>query len=139
MVRVDWRFLQEVGTADEALARVEVDERPLKAWLGDMLSSYGLDRSTVIRKSRLNQTFAYQIFAGSRRPSRDKLIQLAFGMGLGVDEACELLERGGANALRGTCARDVVIAFCLSRGFDISACDDLLWSLGQQTLMQPDA
>lgn len=139
MVYVDWRFLKQASTVDEALACVEVDERSLKAWLNDALSTRELDRSTVIRRSRLNQTFAYQIFAGARRPSRDKLIQLAFGIGLGVEEASELLERGGASALRATCSRDVVIAFCLEHGLDVDACDDMLWDQHEQTLVQADA
>lgn len=139
MVRVGWDFLTGANSAEEALARIEADERPLGAWLLDVTAARGLNRSSVIRRSRLNQTFAYQIFAGLRQPSRDKLIQLAFGLGLGIEEACELLERGGTSALRSTCPRDVVVAFCLDRHLDISACDDVLWSLGQRTLVQPDA
>lgn len=139
MVCVDWRFLKQAETVDEALACVEADERTLKAWLGDALASRGLDRSVVIRRSRLNQTFAYQIFAGARRPSRDKLIQLAFGIGLGVDETSELLERGGVSALRHSCRRDVVVAFCLERGLDVDTCDDMLWDHHEQTLVQADA
>ena len=139
MVRVDWQFLTQVSTVDDALACVQVDGRSLKAWLNDALTARGVDRSAVIRKSRLNQTFAYQIFAGARRPSRDKLIQLAFGMGFGAEETSELLERGGMSALRYVCQRDVVIAFCLERGLDVDTCDDMLWDHHEQTLLQADA
>ena len=124
MVCVDWRFLKQAETVDEALACVEADERTLKAWLGDALASRGLDRSVVIRRSR---------------PSRDKLIQLAFGIGLSVDETSELLERGGVSALRHSCRRDVVVAFCLERGLDVDTCDDMLWDHHEQTLVQADA
>lgn len=139
MVRVDWQFLTQASTVDDALACVQVDGRSLKAWLNDALTARGVDRSAVIRKSRLNQTFAYQIFAGARRPSRDKLIQLAFGMGFGAEETSELLERGGMSALRCACQRDVVIAFCLERGLDVDTCDDMLWDHHEQTLLQADA
>ena len=58
MVRVDWQFLTQASTVDDALACVKVDGRSLKAWLNDALTARGVDRSAVIRKSRLNQTFA---------------------------------------------------------------------------------
>ena len=41
MVCVDWWFLKQAETVDEALACVEADERTLKAWLGDALASRG--------------------------------------------------------------------------------------------------
>ena len=126
MVRVDWQFLTQASTVDDALACVKVDGRSLKAWLNDALTARGVDRSAVIRKSRLNLT-------------RDKLIQLAFGMGFGAEETSELLERGGMSALRCACQRDVVIAFCLERGLDVDTCDDMLWDHHEQTLLQADA
>ena len=139
MVGVDWHWIKRMGTVAEALACARTDERSLSTWLLDLVRAKGIDRMSVIRRARLNQTFGYQIFAGDRRASRDKLIQLAFGLELGVEGACELLERGGTNALLPTCRRDVVIAFCLAHGLDVGACDDALWDAGEQTLMSPDA
>ena len=71
-------------------------------------------KNVVVRRSRLNQTFAYQIMAGMRHPSRDKLVQLCFGMRLDEEKASELLERGDCAALRPFVRRDVIIAFCLN-------------------------
>ena len=93
-----------------------------------------MKKNLVVRRSRLNQTFAYQIMAGMRHPSRDKLIQLCFGMRLNQDEANELLERGGMSALRPYNERDVIIGFCLDRYLEVSVCDDLLWGLQKQTV-----
>ena len=119
----------------DALARAGNDVRPAGVWAADLIKSRGLVRSEVIRRSRLNQTFAYQILSDARHASRDKLIQLAFGMALGIDECCELLERGGVNALSTCSRRDVVIAYCLDRGLDVATCDDILWDLGERTLV----
>lgn len=136
---VDWEFVTCADTVSDALAEACVDERTLSAWLTELIVERETDRLSVIRRSHLNQTFAYQIFAGTRRPSRDKLIQLAFGFGLGAVDTCELLERGGVSALLPRCRRDVVIAFCLEHGLDLDTCDDLLWEQREQTLMQPDS
>ncbi|MBQ9006293.1 MAG: hypothetical protein IJ092_07955 [Atopobiaceae bacterium] len=136
MVGVDWDFLKDgAGTLDDVLASLAFDERGAGLWAADRIAASGLTRGEVIRRSRLNQTFAYQILSGARRASRDKLIQLAFGMELGIEGCCELLERGGANALSSRHRRDVAIAYCLDRKIDLAACDDLLWGLGEPTLV----
>ena len=129
-----WQVVQQGGmTLQEVLASAALDERPFSAWISEELAKRGLKKNLVVRRSRLNQTFAYQIMAGMRRPSRDKLVQLCFGMRLNEEEASELLERGGVAALRPYDRRDVIVAFCLNRGLEIPACDDLLWSLGEPT------
>lgn len=136
MVDVDWDFLKTGDeTLSELLRRCAFDDRPAGTWATELIGASGLSRGEVIRRSRLNQTFAYQILSGARRASRDKLIQLAFGMELGIDGCCELLERGGVNALVPRCRRDVIIAFCLEHGLDLATCDDMLWSLNESTLV----
>lgn len=121
-------------TLQEVLAAADLDDRTFAQWISSELSARGLKKNVVVRRSRLNQTFAYQIMAGMRHPSRDKLIQLCFGMRLSAVEADELLERGGMSALRPYDERDVIISFCLDRGLEVSACDDLLWGLGKATV-----
>lgn len=130
----EWQVLRrDAKSLDEILAAASIDDRSFSAWITDELAKRGLKKNVVVRRSRLNQTFAYQIMAGMRHPSRDKLIQLCFGMKLDETEASELLERGGSSALRPYCRRDVIVAFCLNRHLEVSACDDLLWGLGEET------
>ncbi|MBP3892840.1 MAG: XRE family transcriptional regulator [Atopobiaceae bacterium] len=129
-----WQAMRQGNkTLQEVLDATDIDDRPFAAWITDELAKRGLKKNVVVRRSRLNQTFAYQIMAGMRHPSRDKLIQLCFGMMLGEVEASELLERGGASALRPYDRRDVIVAFCLNRHLEVSACDDLLWGFGEET------
>ena len=129
-----WQIVQQGNkTLQEVLAEASLDDRSFASWISDELARRGIKKNAVVRRSRLNQTFAYQIMAGMRRPSRDKLIQLCFGMRMDEVEACELLERGDASALRPYDRRDVIVAFCLNRQLEVSACDDLLWGLGEET------
>ena len=132
---VGWEFLTDNASLESVLSAFEPDGQTLTSWASALIEERGLDRRTVIKRSRLNQTFAYQILAGTRRASRDKLIQLAFGLQLDVEECSELLERGGCNALSPRIRRDVVIAYCLSRKFGMDVCDDLLWASGERTII----
>ncbi|MBR2681911.1 MAG: hypothetical protein IKE22_01425, partial [Atopobiaceae bacterium] len=135
-VLVDWDMIQGGrGSLAEALMMADDDRQTAGPWAAELIADRGLMRSKIIKRSRLNQTFAYQILSGDRRASRDKLIQLAFGMGLTIAECSELLERGGVNALSPHCRRDIAIAYCLDRGLDVALCDDILWDLGEQTLV----
>ena len=55
----------------------------LSAFLENLLEKYSITKNEAIKWSALNQIYAYQIFLGVKSsPSRDKLIQLIFGMGL---------------------------------------------------------
>jgi hypothetical protein len=134
-----WHIVHEQSaTLEDVLGKARLDDRSFSEWVNEELALRGMKKNLVVRRSRLNQTFAYQIMAGMRHPTRDKLIQLCFGMLLDETEASELLERGEASALRPYNRRDVIIAFCLNRHLEISVCDDLLWGLGEQTLTRRD-
>ena len=130
-----WNFLnQSDGDISQALARCAEDEPDLGAWLRDRIDASNERRAAVVRRSELDPTFAYQIIAGQRRGSRDKLLLLARGMRLGIDETNELLERGGVSALRPYARRDIVIAFCIKHGMDVARCDAMLLSTGLRPL-----
>lgn len=134
-VEDSWYAIARDADLDEVLSRAALDERDLSAWARDRMATAGVPRNDAIHRSRLNQTFAYQILAGTRHASRDKLLQLAFGMQLGIRDASELLERGGLCRLRPDCRRDLIVAYALHHGLGVEQCDDLLWEHGERTIM----
>lgn len=69
--------------------------QPLCEALAALLKEKGLTRSQAIRNSLLNTIYGQQIFAGTKTPSRDKLIAIAFGMQLSFQEADTLLKQQG--------------------------------------------
>lgn len=67
----------------------------------------------VIKKCGIDRTYGHQLFSGLRQPSRDKVIQLAFGFSLNVDETQELLKAAGKSLLYTKIKRDAAIMYCL--------------------------
>lgn len=134
-VEDSWHAIARDADLDEVLQCAALDERDLSAWARDRMAASGMPRNDAIHRSRLNQTFAYQILAGTRRALRDKLLQLAFGMQLGIRDTSELLERGGMCRLRPDRRRDIIVAFALHHGMGVEQCDDLLWEHGERTIM----
>ncbi len=72
--------------------RAQIHQGGRAKHLQQLLDEKGLERSKVVREAGLNDTFGYQIFKGTRKASRDKVLQLAFAMQLGLRETDRLLQ-----------------------------------------------
>ncbi len=99
----------------------------LTEYLNQLLSDKGLSKADVVRGSQLSRAYVYQIFSGEKSPSRDKVIALAFGLGLSEDEAQTLLKISGNMGLYARKRRDAVILFALQRGKPIDEVNNLLF------------
>ena len=75
----------------------------------------GLLPAHVIERSQIERTYGHQLFNGTRRPSRDKVLQLALGLGLGVNETQQLLRAAGKSPLYPRLKRDAVILYGLGK------------------------
>jgi len=106
----------------------------LSYYLADLLERTGARGSDVIHRSGLNETFAYQIFSGDRKCTRDKALQLAFAFPLGLDETNHLLLHAGVSELYCRNRRDAIIIFCLSHGYSLGETDDELYARGEATI-----
>lgn len=67
----------------------------------------------IISRANLERSFGHKLFAGSRKPSRDTVIQLAFGFEADVELAQEMIKVAGKSPLYPRIKRDVVIIYCL--------------------------
>lgn len=83
----------------------------LSDYLKQLLQEKGLERSRVVRMADLNETFGYQIFTGSRNPSRNKVLQIAFAMALSMKETNRALTAAGVSVLNCKDRRDAIIIF----------------------------
>jgi hypothetical protein len=83
----------------------------------------------VIKKAGIERTYGHQLFNGTRKPSREKLIQLAIGFQLDFGECQELLKIAQESMLYPKVQRDSVIIFCLSHEKDIFETQGMLEGL----------
>ena len=84
----------------------------------------------VIRQAQIERTYGYQIFNGTRMPSREKLLQLAFGFGRTFEETQELLKKSGKGGLYSKIKRDAACIFALSHRMHMQEVQELLASIG---------
>ena len=106
----------------------------LSELLGRFLKEKGLKKSCVIKKSELAEVYAYQIFSGLRMPDRKKLLCLAIGMELNLDEAQTLLKLGGYAPLYVKAPFDSIIIYGICKKLSIVEINELLFNYELETL-----
>ena len=102
--------------------------------LDALLDQKETSKAEVIYRARLDTVYGYQIFNGTRKPSRDKLLQLAFGFPLTYKETLTLLKIAGVGSLYVRRRRDSIIIFALNKGFSLEQLNELLEQEGEAYL-----
>lgn len=102
--------------------------------LEKLLEQKQCTKAEAIKKAEINEIYGYQIFAGKRMPSRDKLICLAVGMGLTFEETQGLLKITGFAPLYPKRARDSIIIFGLQKKMSVPQINSLLYEKENETL-----
>ncbi len=121
-------------TPDAVAKMADTDAPDLPGFLNGMLARKGLRRIDVVHAANLNETFGYQIFTGARHPSRDKVLALAFALGLDLHETQRLLSLADAGSLYSKNRRDAIIIFCISHGHSLAQADEELYRFGEKTV-----
>ena len=125
-------------SAEEYLAYEanNLEFRQLADYVTDLLEEKGLTRAEVFRACGINETYGFNIFSGDkRRPSRDKVLMLAFGLRCTLTEAQRMLRLAGVNELWPRIPRDAIIIRALEEGLTREECDDELFRLGEDTIL----
>ena len=100
-----------------------------------LISTKNLNKADIIKKSGLDQIYAYHIIAGRKnKPARSKIIALALAMQLTPKETQHLLHYAGTAQLYVRDPWDSVIYFALENHLTVAETDDLLNSLSQTPL-----
>lgn len=131
--------LANAETLDEYLDNYEMDMIPddLPTHLNKLLVQKGMYLAEVARDSLFDRKYIYQIFSGEKKPSRDKLIAIAFGLHLSEEETQTMLKISENRELYVRDKRDSIILFALQRSMSISEVNDLLYDRGFSLLGVP--
>ena len=106
----------------------------LTAGLEQMLVQKGRRKADVIHGSQLDRNYAYQIFSGTRKPTRDKLLALGFGMGLSIEEMQNVLKTSEYPVLYVKNKRDSIILFGLDKQISVAEMNELRNEMGEDII-----
>ena len=131
-------LLNELQKAEDIIEfakenEMELESISLTEQLEQFLEKYQRPKKDIIKDAGLDTTYGYQIFDGRKKPRRDKLLQLAFGFPLTIEETNRLLRAGGMSSLYVRCKRDTICMYCLQQGMTIDECNELLYKAGEET------
>lgn len=104
------------------------------ALLNRLLEKKGLTKAAVAKQSSMSEIYLYQILAGRRNPSRNRILCLGFGLGASLDETQELLKLCGHAQLYPRVRRDAIIIYALAHQMTIYEVNDRLFSADEETL-----
>ena len=108
----------------------------LTQYLSILLERHNLTKQEVYAASNLDRSLTYQIFNGSRRPSRNALLSIALGMRLTLPETQRLLKIAQRGELYPKNRRDAAILFCIFQKLSLIETELLLDSIGEPCLNQ---
>ncbi len=112
-----------------------INNTSLADYLNDIIEKKKLKKAEIIKKAEISEVYAYQIFSGTRKkPERNKLLCLAFGLELNLDEIQELLKISGYPPLYVKKPFDSVIIYAICNQFTVMETNNLLYDYDLETI-----
>lgn len=103
--------------------------KPLHQYLDELMKEKNLKKSEVIRQSGIDRGYGYDILAGKKLPSRDKVLAICFAMNLSEDEVQKLLKYTGYPSLYARIERESIILFALQHRLSLTDTNELLYEM----------
>lgn len=111
----------------------ELFDKPLHVYLRSLAVEKGISPAQIATQSGLGD-YIYKIWSGVRKPTRNAVLSIAFGMRLSVDETQLLLRIGGFAGLDPRRRRDSALIFALEKEYVIIEANELLDEIGEPLL-----
>ena len=102
----------------------------LTDYLEILLEEKKLKKATAIKNAHLERTYGYQLFNGTRTPSRNSLLCLGVGMKLNLEEMQMLLKIAHQAPLYARDLRDSAIIYGINNKCNMTKLEVLLLELG---------
>lgn len=122
------------STQPEVLTGEEFDMPSLTAYLNTLLHEHGLTVQDVVVSCNLDRSYGYQLFNGTRRPTRNFLLRLSLLLHLPEAQAQRLLKIASRPPLYARNRRDAAVLYGLTHGMTAEETEELLMSLGEEGL-----
>ncbi len=124
-----WNRLFQSASAEKYLELNDeaCDIPSFSEYISSLCETRGVKAETVIKRGDIETSFGHRLFSGARNPSRDTVLQIAFGFGMNIDETQQLLKVANAASLHPRIKRDAVIAYGLHNHKSIMEVQQILY------------
>lgn len=104
------------------------------SYLEACLEKKDLKKSEVIEKTNLQKNYAYQICNGTKKGSKEKIIQLALAMHLDLHDTNNLLSLSNNGLLYAKVKKDAILIYALQHHYNLYQTNELLLAHGFEIL-----
>lgn len=112
----------------------DIKDTTFVQYLNTCLTNCGLSKSKVIENSNIQKNYAYQIFDGSKTPSRNKVLALCLSMRLSIEDTNRLLKLSDHSILYPRIKRDSIIHFAIEQKCNLIDTNILLHDMGEDII-----
>lgn len=109
-------------------------DRSLPELLAELVEKKGIRKSYAIKAAEMSEVYGYQIFSGARHPERNKLLCLAVGMNLTLEETQNLLKCAGYSPLYVKLPFDSVVIYGICKRLSVIKINEILFENNLETL-----
>lgn len=104
------------------------------SYLEACLEKKGLKKSELIAQTNMQKNYAYQICNGTKKGSKDKIIQLALAMHLDLHDTNNLLSLSNNGLLYAKVKKDAILIYALQHHYNLFKTNELLIAQGFDAL-----
>ena len=123
------------STTPEVLLGGDFHVPSFPIYLNSLLHNRNLTVQDVVVGCHLDRNYSYQLFNGTRRPTRDFLLRLALWLHLSEGETQRLLKLSGREPLYARNRRDATLLYALTHGLTAEDVGELLDSMDEDALI----
>lgn len=109
-------------------------EQKISQLLTKLYQKKDFSKASLARKAGMSEVYLHQVFAGRRKPSRDRLICLCIGLEASMEETQRLLKQASYAQLYPKNKRDAIILHGLLHQTALDMINDKLFTENEKTL-----
>ena len=106
----------------------------LKEFWNDIINNSKMTKSDIINKSDFSYVYFYDVIAGKKIPTSDKIIRLVLAMHLSLEQCQTALRYCGKSQLYPRIKRDSLLIFAITHGYTVFQTQELLIKSGENEL-----
>lgn len=112
----------------------EFDERSVGEILASVYEKKSISKAALARQAGMSEVYLHQVFAGRRKPSRDRLLCLCIGMEASMEETQQLLKQAAYAQIYPRNRRDAIISYGILHHISLNEINDKLFAENEKTL-----
>ena len=103
-------------------------------FLSQLYAEASISKAELARRAGISEVYLHQVFSGRRRPSRDRLLCICVGLGIGLPEVQRLLKQAGYAELYPKFRRDAILIYGIVHHAPLDEINDKLYTENERTL-----